>query len=106
MRTFNPENRTARVAFDVSDAPPYIVQRIEFLGLHKFGDHYVRRRILLREGRPMDDRALETGLLRLARTGYFKPIRKEDIRVQLDEATHTARVSIHLEGLGSSAPRW
>ncbi len=100
MRTFNPENRTARVAFDVSDAPPYIVQRIEFLGLHKFSDHYVRRRILLREGRPMDDRALETGLLRLARTGYFKPIRKEDIRVQLDEATHTARVSIHLEELG------
>jgi outer membrane protein insertion porin family len=100
MRTFNPENRTARVAFDVSDAPPYIVQRIEFLGLHKFSDHYVRRRILLREGRPMDDRALETGLLRLARTGYFKPIRKEDIRVQLDEATHTASVSIHLEEIG------
>ena len=100
MRTFDAENRTVRVAFDVSDAPPYIVQRIEFLGLHKFGDHYVRRRILLREGRPMDDRALETGLLRLARTGYFKPIRKEDIRVQLDEATHTARVSIHLEEIG------
>ncbi len=100
MRTLNPENRTARVAFDMSDAPPYIVQRIEFLGLHKFSDHYVRRRILLREGRPMEDRALETGLLRLARTGYFKPIRKEDIRVQLDQATHTARVSIRLEEIG------
>ena len=100
MRTFNPENRTARVAFDVSDAPPYIVQRIEFLGLHKFSDHYVRRRILLREGRPIDDRALETSLLRLARTGYFKPIRKENIRVQLDQATHTARVSIRLEEIG------
>ena len=100
MRTFNPENHTARVAFDLSDSSPYIVQRIEFLGLHKFSDRYVRRRILLREGRPINERALEAGLLRLARTGYFKPIRKEDIRVQLDDANHTANVSIHLEEIG------
>ena len=100
LRTFNPENHTARVAFDLGDSPPYLVQRIEFLGLHKFSDRYVRRRILLREGRPVDDRALEAGLLRLARTGYFKPIHKEDIRVQLDEAAHTASVSIRLEEVG------
>jgi outer membrane protein insertion porin family len=100
MRTFNPENHTARVAFDLGDSPPYLVQRIEFLGLHKFSDRYVRRRIPLREGHPVDERALEAGLLRLARTGYFKPIHKEDIRVQLDEATHTANVLIHLEEVG------
>ncbi len=100
MRTFNAENHTARVAFNLSDSPPYLVQRIEFLGLHKFSDRYVRRRILLREGRPVDERTLEAGLLRLARTGYFKPIHKEDIRVQLDEATHTANVSIRLEEIG------
>src|SRR5712692_7153414 len=100
MRTFNLENHTARVAFDLSDSPPYILQRIEFLGLHKFSDRYVRRRIFLREGHPVDERALEAGLLRLARTGYFKPILKEDIHVQLNEAAHTANVSIHLEEIG------
>jgi outer membrane protein assembly factor BamA len=100
MRTFNPENHTASVAFDLGDSPPYVVQRIEFLGLHKFSDRYVRRRILLREGRPVDERALQAGLFRLARTGYFKPIHKEDIHVQLDEATHTANVSIRLEEIG------
>ena len=100
MRIFNPENHTARVSFDLSDSPPYVVQRIEFLGLHKFSDRYVRRRILLREGRPVDDRALEAGLLRLARTGYFKPIHKKDVHVQLDETTHTANVSICLEEIG------
>jgi outer membrane protein insertion porin family len=100
MRTFDPETHTARLTFDLSDSPAYTVQRIEFLGLHKFSDHYVRRRILLREGRPVDDRALEAGLLRLARTGYFRPIHKEDIHVQLDETTHTANVSIHLEEIG------
>jgi outer membrane protein assembly complex protein YaeT len=99
-RSFNPEDHTARVTFDLSDSPPYLVQRIEFLGLHKFSDRYVRRRILLREGHPVDERALEAGLLRLARTGYFKPIRKEDIRVQLDESTHTANVTIRLQELG------
>jgi outer membrane protein insertion porin family len=100
MRTFDPETHTARVTFDLSDSPPYLVQRIEFLGLHKFSDRYVRRRIPLREGHPVDDRALEAGLLRLARTGYFKPIHKEDVHVQLDEPTHTANVSIHLEEIG------
>src|SRR5713101_9160070 len=82
VRTFDPENHTARVVFDLSDSPPYIVKRIEFQGLHKYSDRYVRRRIPLREGHPIDDRDLEAGLLRLARTGYFKPIHKEDIRVQ------------------------
>ena len=100
MRIFNPENHTARVAFDLSDSSPYVVQRIEFLGLHKFSDRYVRRRILLHEGRPVDERALQAGLLRLVRTGYFKPIHNEDIRVQLHEATHTANVSIRLEEIG------
>jgi outer membrane protein insertion porin family len=100
MRTFNPVDHAARVTLDLSDSPPYTVKRIEFLGLHKFSDRYVRRRIALREGHPIDERALEAGLLRLARTGYFKPIRKEDIRVQLDEATHTANVTIRLQEIG------
>jgi len=100
QRTFDTENHTARVAFDLSDSPPYLVHRIEFLGLHKFSDRYVRRRILLREGQPVNERALEAGLARLARTGYFKPIRKEDIHVQMDDATHTASVSIHMKEIG------
>jgi outer membrane protein assembly complex protein YaeT len=100
LRTFDPENHTARIAFDLNDSPQYLVQRIEFLGLHKFNDRYVRRRILLREGHPVDERALEAGLLRLARTGYFKPIHKEDIRVQFDEEAHTANVSIRLQEIG------
>src|SRR5256886_2102753 len=100
MRTFDPENHTARITFDLSDSPPYRIERVEFIGLHKFSDRYVRRRIALREGRPIDERALEGGLLRLARTGYFKPIHKEDIHVQLDEAIHAANVSIRLEEIG------
>jgi len=100
IRSFNPEDHTVRVTFDLSDSPPYIVQRIEFLGLHKFSDRYVRRRILLREGHAVDEPALEAGLLRLARTGYFKPIHKEDIHFQLDESTHTAKVSIRLREIG------
>jgi outer membrane protein assembly complex protein YaeT len=99
-RSFNPDDRTVRVTFDLGDSPPYIVQRIEFIGLHKFSDRYVRRRILLREGRPVDERALETGLLRLARTSYFKPIHREDIHVQFDESTHAASVAIRLQEIG------
>jgi outer membrane protein insertion porin family len=97
---FDADRRAARVELDLSDSPPYIVQRIEFQGLHKFSDRYLRRRIPLREGRPVDERALEAGLARLARTGYFKPIRKEDIHVQMDDVTRTANVSIRVEEIG------
>jgi outer membrane protein insertion porin family len=99
-QTLEPEKHLARIGFDLSDSPPYTVQRIEFTGLHKFSDRYIRRRILLREGRPVDDRALELGLARLARTGYFKPIRKDDVHVRMDELTHTANVSIHIQEIG------
>src|SRR5258708_1674774 len=100
MPLLDQEKITAPFLYDKKAPPPYLVQRIEFLGLHKFSDRYVRRRILLREGHPVDERALEAGLVRFARTGYFKPIRKEDIRVQLDEAAHTANILIHLEEIG------
>ena len=97
---FDPDKRTASVTMDLSDSPPYLVQRIEFKGLHKFSDRYLRRRIPLREGQPVNDRALEVGLARLARTGYFKPIRKENIRVQMNDATRTANITIRVEEIG------
>ena len=98
--SFDPDNNSVRVTLNLSDTLPYLIRRIEFQGLHKFSDRYVRRRILLREGHPVDERALEAGLLRLARTGYFKPIHKEDIHIRFDDANHTANVSIHLEEIG------
>lgn len=99
-RNFDPETHSVRVVFDLSDSPAYIVRRIEFRGLHKFNDRYVRRKILLREGHPVDEHLLEVGLRRLAQTGYFKPIHKEDIQVQFDKASHTASVLIRLEEIG------
>ena len=99
-RIFDPDTGAAKIKLGFSDAPPYMVRRIEIQGLHRFGDHFIRRRILLREGRPFDDRTLEAGLTRLARTGYFRPIHKEDIRVETDEIGHAADVTIHLHEIG------
>ena len=100
---FDADKHTADTTIGLSDTPPYIVQRIEFEGLHRFSDRYLRRRIPLREGHPVNDRALEAGLARLARTGYFKPIRKENIHVQMNDATHIAYVSIRVEEIGQQA---
>ena len=97
---FDSVEHFVRLKLAFSDSPPYVVRRIEFRGLHKFNDRFVRRRISLREGYPLDERALELGLTKLARTGYFKPIRKQDIHIQLDEAHHTADVAIRLEEIG------
>ena len=97
---FDSEKHSVRLNLDLSDSPPYLVRRLEFQGLHKFSDRYVRRRIPLHEGWPVDDRALEAGLTRLARTGYFKPIRRENIHIQLDETRRTADITIRLEEVG------
>ena len=100
MSAFDADKQTAHVTFDLSDSHSYVVRRIEFQGLHKFNDRFMRRRIPLQEGQPVNDRALEAGLARLARTGYFKPIRKEDIHVQMDDVTRTANVSIEVKEIG------
>jgi outer membrane protein assembly factor BamA len=89
-----------QINFHLSDSPPYIVRRLQFAGMKKFPDSYFRKRIVLKEGAPMDDRALEAGIARLGRTGYFKPIKKEDIHVATDDTTHMADVTIHIEELG------
>lgn len=99
-RTLDPASHTVRVTFDFSPAPPYVVRRLEFLGNRRFPDRYFRSRMGLKEGAPLDERALEAGLARLGRTGYFKPIKKEDVQIETDEIAHAADVTIRVEELG------
>jgi len=97
---FDPVEHSVRLRLSLSDSPPYVVHRLEFQGLHKFNDHFVRRRILLREGQPLDERAIEIGLTKLARTGYFKPFHKDNVHIQLDDIRYTADIAIRLEEIG------
>jgi outer membrane protein insertion porin family len=98
-RILDLDAHVVRIRIAPSEAP-YIVRRIEFRGEHRFSDRYLRRRIGLREGQPFDERGLENGLARLAKTGYFHQIRKEDIRVERNEATQTADVIIRVSEAG------
>lgn len=99
-RTLDPQTHKVRVRISFTDAQPYIVRRIEFHGLHRFSDRYLRRRIGLEEGQPFEEHALETGLARLAKTGYFHTIRKEDIHVMTNDVTHSADVTIRVSEAG------
>jgi outer membrane protein assembly complex protein YaeT len=99
-RTLDPETHLVRERVGFSDSPAYIVRRIEFDGLHRFSDRYLRRRIGLQEGHQFDERALEAGLARLARTGYFHQIKKEDVQVRTNDVTHTADVTIRVSEAG------
>ncbi len=100
LRTLDPETHSIRVRFDLSAAPPYTVRRLEFRGLRRFPDRFFRSRIGVKEAAPFDQRALEGGLARLARTGYFKPIKKEDIHVEPNDVARTVDITIHVEELG------
>ena len=99
-RTFDPEGHTAAVRLELSSEPPVMVERIEIRGLHKFKDKYVRRRLVLQEGKPLDERALEEGLARVTRAGYFRPIKKEDVRVEVNQESRTAKVTLQLHEIG------
>ena len=90
----------ATVKFDFDPAPAYAVRRVNFQGNRRFPDRYLRRRIGLMEGQPFDEYALEAGLARIARTGYFDPFKKEDIQVTADDFEHAADVTIRLREKG------
>jgi outer membrane protein insertion porin family len=100
VRTFDPASHAARIYLERSSTPPYLVRRLEFRGIHRFPDRYFRRRIPLAEGAAFDDKALEVGLARLARTSYFKPIKNEDVHVAPNDVTRTVDVTIRVEELG------
>jgi len=97
---FDPEAGAVRVVFRVRKPQPYIVRRIEFVGQKRFSDRYYRRRILLKEGEPLDTAKLEAGLGQLARTGFIRPVKRQDIGLQLDEPHHTADLTIRVEEIG------
>jgi outer membrane protein assembly factor BamA len=73
---------------------------LDFSGERRFSDRYYRRHFPLREGDALDPKKLELGLRRLARTGYIRPLKPEDVRVQFDEAQHTVDASIHVTEIG------
>jgi len=98
--TFDAATHTASVKFDFDPTVVDTVRRIEFHGNQRFPDRYLRRRIGLSEGEPLDEYALEAGLARLARTGYFQPFKKEDVQIETHEAEAAADVSIQLHEKG------
>jgi len=97
---FDSNTHLASVMFDFDNTPPFTVRRLDFRGNQRFPDKYLRRRFPLSEGQPLDEYAIEAGLARLARTGYFQPFKKEDVQIQPHEAARTADVTIHLREKG------
>jgi len=97
---FDSSTHMAFVKFDFDRKPPYSVRYIVFQGNQRFPDRYLRRRIGLTEGQIFDEYALEAGLARLARTGYFQPIKKQDIQISTHEPEHTVDVTVHLHEKG------
>jgi len=98
--TYDSARHLASVKFDFDSKPTCIVRHINFRGNQRFPDRYLRRRIGLREGQPFDEYALEAGLGRLARTGYFQPFKKEDIQIATHEDGRAADVVIHIHEKG------
>ena len=97
---FDVSTRTVSVRFDPDKEPPYILGRIEFRGNHRFADRYLRHQIAVKEGSVFDEHTLAAGLARLAHKPYFRPIKKEDVRIEVNETDHTLDLTIHLQEMG------
>jgi outer membrane protein insertion porin family len=98
--SFDSTTHIATVTVDFDPTPPYTVRRLDFRGNQRFPDKYLRRRFPFSEGQPLDEYAIEAGLARLARTGYFQPFKKEDVQIETHEPGRTADVTIHLREKG------
>lgn len=97
---FDSQAGTVDVHFRVREIEPFVVRRLEFRGQRRFSERYYRRHILLEEGKAFDEAKLSHGIAQLARTGFIRPVRKQDIHVRLDELHHTADVAIRIEEAG------
>jgi outer membrane protein assembly complex protein YaeT len=97
---FDASAHSASVRLDLDQDPPYVIRRVEFRGNHRFADRYLRHRVGVKEGSIFDEHRLEAGLARLARTTYFRPIQKEDVQIESDEAGRTADLTVHLQEIG------
>jgi len=96
----DPESGTARVSFEVSEARPYLVRRIEFRGPKRFSDKYYRSRVLLKEGEAFEPEKLERGLARLAREGFIRPVRPDDVDARFDDQARAVDLAIHVQEIG------
>ena len=76
------------------------MRRLDFSGERRFSDRYYRRRIPLREGDPFDPDRLRSGLERLARTGYIRAFKPEDVRMQFNDVNHSVDIFIRVTEVG------
>jgi outer membrane protein insertion porin family len=98
--TFDSSAHVASVKFDFDPGASYVARRIDFRGNKRFPDRFLRRRIGLREGQSLDEYALEAGLTRIVRTGYFQRFEKADVQIETHDPEHTADVTIHIHEKG------
>jgi outer membrane protein insertion porin family len=97
---FDPEEGTVKVAFEVREAQPYTIRRLEFRGEQRFSDRYYRRRVLVAEGEAFDPERLERGLAQLARTGFIRPVKREDILADFNETQRVVDLTIRVQEIG------
>ncbi|HYL10950.1 MAG TPA: POTRA domain-containing protein [Candidatus Acidoferrales bacterium] len=97
---FDAQAGRVNVRLRVRESEPFVVRRIELRGQKRFSERYYRRHLQLEEGKPFDEARLSQGMAQLARTGYIRPVRKEDIHVRLDEIHHAADIATRFQEVG------
>jgi outer membrane protein insertion porin family len=98
--TLERETRTATITSLVGRQRPYALGRIAFSGNRRFSDGYYRRHIPLKEGELFDPKKLEIGLDRLARTGYVRPFKAEDVDLKYNDSSRVVEVSVRVTEIG------
>jgi outer membrane protein assembly factor BamA len=81
----------------VVEGRSFVIRRIEIVGNSVTSDYVIGRTIGFHLTDPFNPARLEASIRALNRLGKFERVRKEDVRVQVDEAEGTVDLRFHLK---------
>ena len=84
------------LAASITRGRPYEIGRIDFSGLQHYSDALARRNMLLAEGDLLDEKLLRKSMMRLNQTNFFLSVSENDVRIQTNEDTGIANITIQL----------
>jgi outer membrane protein assembly factor BamA len=93
--TYKQDERSVDLVITIKEGYRYLVSGIEFIGNYNTRHRIIERAAGLRLGMPYDPEQVSHWIKGLNRIARFKPVKREDVEIQIDDQDHSVRITIH-----------